>query len=93
MLRLTYSADENSKGEVPLVCLQHYQTAEPSGAKGVYVHTHTHTPGFHGKLCTHKFSLRLQCAVFVSVFGSSLCSACLYLSADAAGRKLQTRLK
>lgn len=43
-----YPTDENSDGEVPLVCLGRYQNTKPAGAKGdMYVcalgHTHTHT--------------------------------------------------
>lgn len=72
MLRLTYSADENSKGEVPLVCLQHYQTAEPSGAKGVYVHTHTHT----------HLGFMANCAL--TSLASDFNALCLYLSLVAA---------
>lgn len=39
----TYPTDENSEGAVPLVCLQHYQSAEPARAKGGYLCTCMHT--------------------------------------------------
>lgn len=72
-LNLTYPADENGEGEVPLVCLQHYQSAEPVGTLEpwgggdifarvpAHTHAHTHTPGLHATLCTGVWGRTREC--------------------------------